>query len=304
MNNLDSTVEHYKQNLENAFSSLVSQYNKLQLSDHTENSINEGTKLISNGSSLVSMLKRHIQSLETLLCDCEDFVDEVYDDLSHPQPEEDFVYSSAYGMLSYKGREHIERKKEKPSPSINNPSNTTEEYKRTLLPEVDYYFKAQHTNKLSTINPMFQYYNNPLDVVNAPGLYCCIVPGVYIRVPFPEIIDSTKEYSRVRSIRCKYRDKEMCDEQRLKMAKYHNSSLRICNFAHKGEQLVKIGYLSRCSSIPRFGDPSTLIRDIKNINLDEIKNVLMYGLNDIITSAIWLDYNKVSNVTYPNIDIV
>jgi len=206
-------------------------------------------------------------------------------------------------MLSYKGRDHIERKKQItiPRPIV---KSTKEENKRVLLHEIDYQFKTYTVDNLTNIKPMFGYYNNPSDKINPPGLYCCIVPSVYIKVPFPELIDSTREYSRVRSIRCKYRDKNICDEQRFKMARYHNSNLRTCNFAHRGEQIIKIGYQSRCSSIPRFGDPATLLRDVKNVNLEEIKNVIMYGLNDIISSAVWFDYNNISNVTYPDIDIV
>ncbi len=122
------------------------------------------------------------------------------------------------------------------------------------------------------------------------GVYINLGNGNYARIPFPEIIDSKKEYDRKHSIRCKYSTKKECDEQRYKMSRFHNTQIRICNFAHEGDAIIKIGYPSRCPAIPNFGNPSTISSDIKNINMSDAKNLLMYGLSDIINSIIWFDY--------------
>jgi hypothetical protein len=205
-------------------------------------------------------------------------------------------------MLSYKGRDFIINDKKPTEENVQEPNKPQLKIERILIPDIGYYMKLYKVNKLDQIPPMFCYYENPDDKVNKPGLYCSIIPGVQIRIPFPTIIDSTKEYGRGSSIRCKYKSKDTCNEQRNKMAKYHNSGIRLCNFAHTGEKIIKIGYPSRCSIIPRFGDCSTLINDIKTVKMPDIKNILLYGLNDIATSAIWLDCNKISNVVYNDIE--
>lgn len=353
---MDKDYKNYQVQLNNAFSQLVGKYNKLLLKEHTINSITEGNNLLTHGTTLINTIKKHIQSLETLLCDCGDFVEDVYNDLSYPHPKEDFVYGTTNGMLSYKGREYIEKKKRtfpisylnacllnddkfigtNSTTKSNNSKSTTKSnntnsnnhtnnitnsnnhtnnnnnkgsassmnnVNRTLIPDIGYRLKINTTDKLQSIPQMFKYYNNKNDKDNPPGVYCCIVPNVYIRVQFPSVIDSTKEYSRVKTIRCKYHDKLTCDDQRKKMANYHRSTLRTCNYAHKGDTIVKIGYPSRCSRLPRFGNPQTLGKDIKIIGINEIKNILMYGLSDLISAAVWFDYNKITKKTYSFINI-
>lgn len=289
-------MENYQMNMLKAYSTMVSEYNKLQLQDHSKDSIAKGNALVSQGNKLLNIMKNHVQSLETLLSDCKYFVEEVEEDLSYPAPNDDYVYKTAYGMLSYKGRDYTPSKKKK---IIKQPK---EEQIRHLIKPINYYFHAKKVKKLKDITPMFYYYDNPNDKTYTPGLYCCVSPTIYVKVPFPEIIDSTKEYSRVRSIRCKYNSKSICDEKRSMMASRHRSNIRTCNFAHTGENIIKIGYPSRCASIPRFGNPSTLVKDIKLVNFTDIKNILMYGLSDILSASIWFDYNKITKRVLPDID--
>jgi hypothetical protein len=150
--------------------------------------------------------------------------------------------------------------------------------------------KLPVVSDIKKIQPMFCYFKG--DQQYTEGIYCCIIPNVFIKVPFPEIIDSTKEYDRGHSIRCKYKTKKLCDDQRGKMAKYHKSQVRICNFAHNGEEITKIGYPSRCATIPNFGNPSTFANDLKIVDTSDIKNIMFYGVNDLIASAIWFDYTN------------
>jgi len=289
-------MEDHKALLTQSFSHLISTYNKFQLSTHTADTYKKGNEILTEGSSLLALMKSQVLSLETLLCDCQDFIEEVEDDLGVEPPNEDFVYATSKGMVSYPGRDYIP--KEKPPMIVVKPAIIT----RKLITELGYYMKLQTVRDLKDIQPMFSYYDNPLDKVNAPGMYCTILPGVHIKVPFPTIVDSTKEYARGRSIRCKYVTKILCDDQRQKMAKYHNSPVRICNFAHVGDKITKIGYASRCSSVPRFGDSKNLTSDIKSVTLADIKNVILYGLNDMVASMVWLDYHKCNNTIFKNVE--
>lgn len=292
--------------LNTSFSDIVKKYNKFQLSNHTKASIEEGNNILNSGITLLNQLKSYTKALETMLSDCQDFIKEVEEDLSQKPRKEDYVYHTVNGMLSYLGRDLIVKKdnnktkeavkeavkeeKENNIPSKLVTQNTKYVIERILIPEVGYYMKLPIITDIKKIPSMFYWFKG--DNQYSAGIYCCIIPGIYTKVPFPEIIDSTKEYNKGKSIKCKYKTKLLCDEQRGKMAKYHDSQIRVCNFAHSGEKIVKIGYPSRCSNIPNFGNPESLTKDIKQIDNDSIKNILMYGLNDIISAAIYFDFTK------------
>jgi hypothetical protein len=281
-----------------SFSDIIKRYNKFQLSNHTKASIDEGNIILHDGIKLLNQLKSFTRSLETALSDCQDFINDVVDDLSQTPKKEDFVFHTKNGMLSYLGRDFIVKKPD--NANKNKPPAMPIQLiqvERVLLNEVGYYMKLPCITDIKRIPPMFYYFKGNDEQKYLPGVYCCLIPNVFIKVPFPEIVDSTKEYSRDHSIKCKYKTRNLCDDQRSKMARLHNSQVRVCNFAHEGEELVKIGYPARCSTIPNFGNPSTLTHDIKIIELSDIKNILLYGMSDIITSAIWLDYVKTNTIT-------
>jgi hypothetical protein len=297
-------MSEFSMALNSAFSDIVKKYNKFQLSNHTKSSIIEGNNILHDGVAILGQLKTYTNALETLLSDCQDFIEEVEADLSQKPRKEDYVYHTHNGMLSYLGRDLIIKnktsvEKEQKNGNVggnvvgNTTSNTTispQPIERVLIDDIGYYMKLPIVSDVKKIQPMFCWFKG--DSTYQPGIYCCICPGVYTKVPFPETIDSTKEYNKGRSIRCKYKSKVLCDDQRSKMAKYHESQVRICNFAHVGEKIVKIGYPSRCASVPSFGNPATLTNDIKIIDLDSIKNILLYGLSDTFISAVYFDYTK------------
>jgi hypothetical protein len=87
----------------------------------------------------------------------------------------------------------------------------------------------------------------------------------------------------------------------MKMAKLHNSMQRTCNFAHSGDKLLKIGYQSRCPSIPNYGNPDTFIQDTYHVSDDDIKNLLLYGLNDTLIASVWLQKNNHKNIKHHNL---
>jgi hypothetical protein len=292
-------MDQYRQRVVDGFSDIIIRYNKFQLSLHTSKTVDQGNEIIADGILLLNMLKQHTNALETALSDCQDFMEDVSKDLAVEPHKEDFVYSTFKGMLSYKGRDFIPKKKvikEKQVPPVATPN-----IERMLIPEIGYYINVQKVDKLTDIPSVFTWYDNPKDTENPPGLYCTIIPNVHVRVPFPAVVDSTKEYGRGRSIRCKYATNILCDDQRSKMAMYHKSQVRTCNFAHTGDDIVKVGYPSRCTKA-NFGNSDSLTKDIRLVKILDIKNILLYGLNDIMASIIWLDYNQIENTVFNNIE--
>lgn len=290
-------LTNYDLHLTQIFGKLVKYFNKLQLSDHTIKTMDTGKEIIKLGSILLTNMKSQTRAIETLLSDCSDFIQEIDDDLSKPKPKGEYVYHTAHGMLSFPGRDFIIKKQnDKKQEPIQQIQTVQSQPVRTLIPDIGYYLKVQHAANFSKI-PHAIYY-----VKNMPGLYMRLPNDNIVKIPFPEVVDSKKEYDRKHSIRCKYFNKNDCDMQRQKMAKVYNSTVRVCNFAHDGDKIVKIGYPSRCPSVPNFGNPESISTDIKIVNQQDVKNMLMYGLHDVITSVVWLDYMGIANDTFTKLD--
>lgn len=342
----DSTSLEYNNLLEKMFSSIVKNYNRLQLEDHSNQTITSGTTMLKKGMQILHTIKSHAKALEALLSDCDEFIKEVTEDLSVTPKKEEFVFHTAGGMLSYPGRETLSdllRKKlnlqsdkdiqaknvrasdktkagadevkeatnelKVPNSNTSNltytsnlagSSNITAVIERNSIPELGYSLKMPVVTDLKNIPVALYFYKG--DKTNPPGVYMNILNGNIVRMPFPEIIDSKREYDRTHSIRCKYNKKDDCDAQRIKMSKLYSSPVRVCNFAHAGDKIVKIGYPSRCPSVHDFGNPSTMQSDIKKVTLTDIQNTMLYGLNDLISAVVWLDYNVITGQTMSTLD--
>lgn len=300
-------TESYITYLDDIFSKIVKSFNKLQLEEYNPETLKKSKELISKGSELLSTLQTHVSSIKTLLSDCSDFIDEMQEDLTSTPKDGDYVYHTKNGMLGYPGKEFIinilTNKATSKEPDISPPKQDTipPEQKiveqKTLIPEIGYYMKVSQVTDLKHIPPALYYYSG-----DQPGLYMRLPNNNLLRVPFPEIVDSKKEYDRKHSIRCKYHTKVECDAQRMKMSKMYNSTVRTCNFAHSGDRIIKIGYPSRCPSVPDFGNPTSMSNDIRQITEDDVKNLLLYSLSDLLAAAVWLDYTGKSELTITNLD--
>ena len=143
------------------------------------------------------------------------------------------------------------------------------------------------------------------DSVNPSGIYTCLTNGFYIQVPFPNIVDSSQDSNKSRSVKCKNNTKFECLEERNNLANQYKSAIRECNFAHVGDNYTKIGTMFRCPNKPRFGNHNYLKDDMNVIKDTDIKTILMYALSDILISSMWFqnkdDEKKVNIMT--NIDI-
>jgi len=306
----DSTITDYLNKLDKTFSIVIKQYNNFQLSDHTKESVDNGRNILMNIRRVISPLREHLKSFQSIICDCNEYIEYIMCDLTTKPPGDgDYVYSTKNGMLSYKEREIITLNELKQSVDTISQTHDRERVQHTHLkkpldtrvwiPPIKYKMNIDKVKKLSDIPPMFYFCN---DKQYGPGIYCAINKNIIAKVPFNSVYDVSKTHDKSKSIKCKYLDINICLEHRKKMAAFYKTDIRKCTFAHTGEKMVKMGYNSRCNIIPSFGNPKTLLDDITYITEEEIKTILMYGLNDLFSAAVWGNFNKVKKILV-NIDI-
>ena len=92
-------MEEYIACLNSSFSQLIKNYNKFQISDNTKSNLELGTNTLKQGMHLLSTLTYHVTALENAISECKDHIIEIEDDLGEKQRAEDYVYSTAGGML-------------------------------------------------------------------------------------------------------------------------------------------------------------------------------------------------------------
>ena len=144
---------------------------------------------------------------------------------------------------------------------------------------------------IKDIPPMFHWYEG--DTIYKRGIYVCMVPGFYTRVPFPNTISSTSQNFKINSIPCKYTSKLACTEIKKRMSDLYRSEIRECSYLHSGEKFIKMGTSYRCN-IESFGNHDTLDSDMNFITINDIKRILMYSLSDSLLCCIWYQ-NKFKN---------
>ena len=171
---------------------------------------------------------------------------------------------------------------------------------KILIKDIGYELNIEKIDEITDIKPMFYWYDG--DDKYDSGIYCSPYFNTYVKVPFPKIIDINKDINKS-TITCKYITREECNNQKNKYNNERNNNDRNnndrnnndrnakCQYVHKGEYFNKIGIHSRCSKIPDFGNPSSLHDDLSDMTLQDMKLILMYGLNDSILMSIWIDYN-------------
>jgi hypothetical protein len=303
-------TENYTMILEEMFSKFVKKYNQLQLSEYDGKTILQGNSLILEGMAILKSIRSHCVSLESLLSDCADFVKELEDkDERPPNYEPIYVYKNKNNILSYPGKSYINAiideyednkaagKAVKPNSIKRKPTNSPLS-SRVMINEIGHNINIHTVANLADIPPALFYHPE------TDGIYIRLPNNNLFKIPFPEIVDSRKDNSRNQSIRCKYKNKPECDAQRVKMATIYNSTVRVCNFAHKGDKIVKIGHQSRCPSAPSYGNLESLSTDIKTITDGDVKSMLLYGLNDIFMASLWLDHAQIKNKVVINLDVV
>jgi hypothetical protein len=129
---------------------------------------------------------------------------------------------------------------------------------------------------------MFYYYRGNCGKIKRHGQYRA---GVYVRlsngtiamVPDDlEVVPDISEGARKGTSRCR----------NAKCMPYK------CNFAHPGSNYKKLGTTARCPGCPRFGNAETIDHDCVIATQQDVRMVMMYGLNDLFSTAIWIEKNK------------
>ena len=141
------------------------------------------------------------------------------------------------------------------------------------------------------------------DSNNPEGIYTRISKDVCILVPMPDVIDGSKDYNRSMTSKCKYKTKTACLESCKLLSNKFKSDMRKCNFAHIGDKYNKICYSNRCNNILRFGSHKHLAQDIKNIDMENIKNMMMYALSDVLLGSIWTQKNIIKSQVITDLDV-
>lgn len=160
-------------------------------------------------------------------------------------------------------------------------------------------------NKLNEIPSCLFWHNG--DANNPSGVYICLHSGFYVRIPMPNVVDPKKNFEKTKTIKCIKGSKQHCDNTRRDMARKHGYRYTPCTYTHSGEKFKKIGTFSRCNKVPHFGNHASLKTDIDDVELCDIKTMLMHGLYDVLLGSLWFQknkkHNRVKNMIIPDIDI-
>lgn len=157
-------------------------------------------------------------------------------------------------------------------------------------------------SRLDNLPPAFGWYSG--DKKHKAGIYIRLPENMFIRVPFPNVIDGTQNYTRNKTIKCKYETEDQCLESRKFLSERYNTEIRNCLFAHKGDVYSKVGTNFRCPSNPRFGSHEGFKSDVEALKSDDIKPVLMYALSDLLACFVWNDYHHSNDrIVFSDIEV-
>lgn len=148
----------------------------------------------------------------------------------------------------------------------------------------DYYkYEINKTNinlpiieNLDEIPPCFYYYEG--DKYHQSGVYMSPYNGVVLQVPRVSVMPYSMENANYGSMKCK--EKSNCKNIR-------------CTYAHPGTDYIKVGCIPRCPHAHSFGDKDSITDDLKLINIEDVRIVSMYGLNDLFSATLWFA-NKIN----------
>jgi hypothetical protein len=150
--------------------------------------------------------------------------------------------------------------------------------------------KIPLVDNIKKINPLFNYYKGDDNLTK--GLYVSICKGMYVKMCFPEIIDSKK--NKEKTIKCKFYNNINCNK---------NNSNKNCNFTHKNEKFKKINNIYKCR-LESLGNLMSLDHDLNVLQIDDIKKLLLYSLSDLYIVHLWFQnkYHDSSELILHNID--
>jgi len=257
--------------------------NIIQCEPRTFETIGKARNYVEKYRKLLDTIQKQAKKLVTLTDNCEELAESLQDDIDTPRSD-DFVYQTKRFMLNYKSSDM-----KNISPKIKEIPQKIE----TVAVNLSAFGYSMHLPTIRTMEELHKLHS----------IYYCeetksiwmVLPGAnLVKIPFPDIIDCTKSTEKTNSIRCRYQSKAICGDNK--------QGFWTCSYAHTGEKMVKLGYPIRCPTVPNFGNPTTIRRDIQHVKLNDIKSLLMYGLNDLIVAAVWLNYNGKKDQQYDTVD--
>jgi hypothetical protein len=162
--------------------------------------------------------------------------------------------------------------------------NTVDLFEELALPNLTF----QLENKVPS--PCFTYVETGLK----KGIYISPVKNLYVKVDIAKI-EYMKDTSKfVNTVACRYRTRENCEK---------HIGERYCTFVHEGERYSRIGNVTRCPSLPRFGNKQQLAKDILTITPEDVNCLLMHSVSDLFLVALWHQHNFPDKVmVFDNID--
>jgi hypothetical protein len=134
---------------------------------------------------------------------------------------------------------------------------------RIFLPVVD---------RLEDVPSCFYYFKGKGK--QSKGVYMSPYPGVVVKVPDSKIIPYSTENSNQRTVKC------------IKGKECQNT---YCTYAHPGMEYIQTSSVSRCPNCPRFGNTDTIVDDLNEVKMEDIRLVSFYSLSGLWASSIWYD---------------
>jgi hypothetical protein len=137
---------------------------------------------------------------------------------------------------------------------------------------------------IKEIPPSFYWFEGNSNI--KAGIYTCVTPGFFTKIPLPNVISTLNPDYKINSIPCKFETRELCKQNKIKKSEMYKSEIRECLYVHKKEKFSKIGSFYRCN-IESFGNYDSLEEDLNKVSLSDIKRILMHSLSDNLLSIIW-----------------
>jgi hypothetical protein len=276
-------INKYIENIEKVYLQINDSFINLLTMDYDMETYKNSNDILKKSVDILTILNNHTVKFKKLIEECKCFNADIKDLLIEPKPY--YVFHTSKGMLSYEGKDFIREiipKKETINPII-------------TIKELNYPVKISTISHLQNLPEAFHYYRGDRD--NPEGIYIRLLNNNIARIPFPDIIDAKKDFERKNTIKCKFGTTEECNNNKNRFQKGKS-----CNFAHVGDKITKICYPSRCNTIPNIGNPETFYSDIRKINYIDGKNLLLYGLNDVMISSLWFSHNMISGKIMNNLE--
>ena len=97
-------MDAHRKTITSTCSAVLKNIRQFQLLEPSVEHVKQGDGIIAEGVQILNLLKQYVQSLETELTYCQEHIDEANDELTYEEPNDDFVFNTNNGLLSFRGR--------------------------------------------------------------------------------------------------------------------------------------------------------------------------------------------------------